>query len=92
MSLVIRRINYRAADTFLCCRLALLGFSTKLIMEKCHLSKPQVLYRLRKVRIRLRDYRNGNSEIASIVIQRTEQATKKDLEERLRPLLGQRIT
>lgn len=88
MSLIVRRINYRGSDTFLCCRLALLGFSTKLIMRKCSLTKSQVVYRLKKVQIHLRDYRNGESEIATVVIERTQQATKRDLEQRLRPLLG----
>lgn len=90
MSIVIHRVNYRAAETFLCCRLALLGFSTKLIMRKCALTKAQVIYRLHKAGIHLRDYRNGESEIANLVIQRTKDATKKDLEERLRPLLAQK--
>jgi hypothetical protein len=84
---IMRRIDYRAADNFLCCRLALLGFSTDLIMRKCRLSESQVFYRLRKAGIRRWDYRNGVSEIAGIVIQQTMKATRRDLEERLRPLL-----
>ena len=87
MALIVRRINYNATENFLCCRLALLGFSTKLIMRKCSLSKSQVLYRLNKTGIRRWDYRNGESEIAAFVIQKTKDATKRELEQRLRPLL-----
>ena len=90
MAVIVRRINYLAAENFLCCRLALLGFSTKLIMRKCDLSRSQVLYRLKRAGIRRWDYRNGESEIANVVIQRTQQATKRDLETRLRPLLVHR--
>jgi len=85
---IIRRINYGAAENFLCCRLALLGFSTGLIMRKCDLTESQVFYRLRKAGIRRWDYRNGDSEIAGIVIEQTKQATRRDLEQRLRPLLA----
>jgi len=85
---MIRRIDYRAAENFLCCRLALLGFSTALIVRKCNLTTSQVCYRLRKASIRRWDYRNGESEIAGIVIQQTQKATRRDLETRLRPLLA----
>lgn len=88
MALIVRRIDYRAAENFLCCRLALLGFSTALIVRKCNLSKSQVCYRLRKAGIRRWDYRNGESEIAGFVIKQTQQATRRDLETRLRPLLA----
>jgi alkylhydroperoxidase family enzyme len=81
------RINYRSAENFLCCRLALLGFSTDLIVRKCGLSESQVFYRLRKAGILRRDYRDGQTSIARIVIQQTQKATRRDLEERLQPLL-----
>jgi hypothetical protein len=88
MAIDIRRINYREPENYICCRLALLGFSTRLIMRECNLTKSQILYRLRKVSIRRWDFRNGNTEIARVVIDQTQKATRRELEVRLKPLLA----
>jgi hypothetical protein len=50
------------------CRLANAGFSSTYIGSKTGYSVGQVSYRLKKANIRLRDYRQGNSDTAEYVL------------------------
>jgi len=83
----VSRINYLQKENFLCCRLGALGFSTRFIEKQTGLSAGQIGYRLRRVGIRRRDYREGVSQIAKWLLDKTKVGVDRNIEERLRPLL-----
>ena len=80
MRLPVKRINYSDPDTFLCLRLGMLGFSTRLIQKKTSLTPPRQRYRLTRAGIHLKDYRDGESDVAEFVIERTKESITRDLE------------
>lgn len=82
-----RTVNLRDPKNILCCRLAMLGFSQHVIQKRTGLTPSRVAYRLRKTDIRIRDYREARTPIADVVIAKTEEATLREIEHRLRPLL-----
>jgi predicted DNA-binding protein YlxM (UPF0122 family) len=47
---------------------ARLGFSLEVIAANTHLSKAAIAYRLKVMRVKIRDYRNGTSPLAQQVI------------------------
>lgn len=62
-------LNETANHSDLCCvLLARLGFSHKAITEQTGLKSYQISYRLSRLGIRIEDYRNGKSELATRVI------------------------
>jgi hypothetical protein len=61
-------------EDFECAYLGALGFSTKYIMLRTKLGGGQINYRLKKAHIRRIDYRDGNSDFATM-IQRSMRAT-----------------
>ena len=80
-------INYRSHETFFCLHLGALGFATKLIERRTGLSHSQISYRLHRAGIRLRDYREGTTPIAQIVIDKTEEVVTKRVLAKIRSLL-----
>jgi hypothetical protein len=63
-----RKVDFFMYDEdFECAYLGALGRSTKCIIGKTKLSGGQISYRLRKAHIRRMDYRDGTSDIATIV-------------------------
>lgn len=67
-------INFYETHNFLCGRLGMLGFSTAFIQRRTGLSQGQIIYRLHKLGIKRREYRDGQSALARFVVQRTERA------------------
>ena len=64
-------------DELECGILGKMGMSTKCIMERTGLSHCQVTYRLNKAGVVRRDYRDGTSDFAQLVIDRMMPANNK---------------
>jgi hypothetical protein len=86
-----RKVELLKGDDFKCALLGSLGFSTKLIMEHTDLTPGQVGYRLRKGGIRRLDYRNGESAVASAMLQKARVIAVPAVKEHLRGMLDQSI-
>ncbi|XHR28030.1 MAG: hypothetical protein ACFUZC_19130 [Chthoniobacteraceae bacterium] len=86
-----RKVELLKGDDFKCALLGSLGFSTKLIMEHTDLTPGQVGYRLRKGGIRRLDYRNGESAVASAMLQKARVLAVPVVKEHLRGMLDQSI-
>jgi len=71
---------------FLVCLLGSFGFSTACIAARTNLSEGQVLYRLRKGSVERKDYRNGQSDFAKLMLQRTADSAAPLLEQKFRTL------
>ena len=84
-----RKVELLKGDDFKCALLGSLGFSTKLIMEHTELSPSQVGYRLRKGGIRRMDYRNGESALASTMLQKARVVAMPVVKEHLRNVIKQ---
>ena len=71
-------------------RLAMLGFSCKLVTRVTNLSASQVTWRLHKLGLRQTriNYRNGNSSIAQLVVNRTIDYTNKEIARQLKEKLN----
>lgn len=54
-------------DDYECAYLGSLGFSTRYIMRMTKLTSGKITYRLKKAAIRRIDYRDGNSDLATLV-------------------------
>jgi hypothetical protein len=63
-----------------------LGFSTRCIQQRTKLTSGQVTYRLKKAAIRRIDYRDGNSETATIVLKVMRHGIETELTKYLRDL------
>lgn len=77
-----RRVTWLDDDDLRCALLAKLGFSTKMICETTGLTPCQVSYRLNKARIKRKDYRDGESDMAELVVRRCvpeSSKTKRDM-------------
>jgi hypothetical protein len=82
-----RRVDYFGnASDYEAAFLGSLGFSTKCIQKHTKLSHGQVTYRLKKAEIRRMDYRDGDSDMASIVLRNMRPAIEKELTHYLRDL------
>ena len=66
-------------DDFHACLLATLGFSVKVITQQTGLSGGRVYYRLKKAQIKIKEYRNGVSPIAQLVIDNSKIKAAKQL-------------
>lgn len=86
-----RKVELLKGDDFKCALLGSLGFSTKLIMEHTDLTPAQVGYRLRKGGIRRMDYRNGESAVASAMMQKARVIAVPAVKEHLRGMLDNSI-
>jgi len=82
-----RKVELLKGDDFKCALLGSLGFSTKLIMEHTELSPGQVGYRLRKGGIRRMDYRNGESALATTMLQKARVVAIPVVKEHLRNVM-----
>lgn len=58
---------FKYEEDYECAFLGALGFSTRFIGEQTKLSPGKITYRLKKANVRRMDYRNGYSEIASLM-------------------------
>lgn len=63
-------VNWTSNEDLQCAILGAIGFSTKFIAEKTGLTPCQIGYRLNKGRIKRADYRNGQSDMAEMVMDR----------------------
>jgi hypothetical protein len=73
-----RRVDFFAIDEdYEAAFLGSLGFSTRCIQGRTKLSPGQITYRLRKAAIRRVDYRDGTSEIATMVMRLQPQVDKQ---------------
>jgi hypothetical protein len=64
-----------------------MGFSTRCIMHETGLSGGQIIYRLHKAKIRRIDYRDGNSDIASIMLRHMRPTIEKEVTRYLKETL-----
>jgi hypothetical protein len=64
-----------------------LGFSTRCIMRHTKLRPGQITYRLKKAAIRRIDYRDGNSDTASMILRHMRPSLEKELSHYLRDTL-----
>ena len=81
--LIIRRIDWKVVRNRECVVLGALGFSYRLINSRTGLTKHQIGYRLRKAGIRLRDYREGQSEFSRYVLRRTSKSVRASIDKKL---------
>jgi len=85
--LPIKRIDYTDANTQLAIRMGLLGFAARFIATRTGMSQARVYYRLKKARVRIRDYRYGRSRISEFVMSHVQSQLERQVKERIRPLL-----
>lgn len=64
------RVRWTRDDELRCALLASMGFSTRYIVAETGLTPCQVSYRLNKARIKRADYRNGESDMAQLILHR----------------------
>jgi len=74
-----KRVTWSTDEELECAILGALGFSTKFIMERTGLTHCQVGYRLNKGSIKRADYRNGQSEMAERVLNRSIPSRKSEV-------------
>jgi AcrR family transcriptional regulator len=86
MSAVIT-FNRRTSADYTTAVLGSLGFSAAHIAEETGLTTGQVYYRLRKLDLRLRDYRNGASPIARRVVRESKTYVQKRVDAQIRRAL-----
>lgn len=68
------RINMLHGENFKAAFLAEFGLSPRAIAHELGLTEGQVYYRLKRARVRVRDYRSGQSVIAQMIIKGTRRA------------------
>lgn len=61
-----------------------LGFSTKAITKETGLSGHQITYRLHKFAVRRLDYRNGQSDVAKYILNKTQGYVENNLLKQLK--------
>lgn len=82
-----RRVDYfGVSEDFETAFLGSLGFSTKCIQAHTKLRPGQITYRLKKAEIKRIDYRDGNSDTATIVLRSLRGTIEKELTHYLRDL------
>lgn len=82
-----RRVDFLGNDDdYEAAFLGSLGFSTRCIISKTKLSGGQITYRLRKAAIRRIDYRDGTSDMATLVLRGMRPALEKEMLHYLREL------
>lgn len=75
-------IEYR-----LCEMMGMAGFSYKAMMKTLGLTRTEVKYRLKRIKVRIRDYRDGDSPLARQVISRLDEVAQRKLVENLEKYL-----
>lgn len=79
-----QQVNFGVNDhDFQVALMGALGFSTQYIMEQTGLTNCQVNYRLGIAEIRRKDYRNGHSQEARMVLANATARLRRPLRERL---------
>ena len=71
----IRRINWSADENVACSFWADYGFHSDFIERMTGLNRSQISYRLRQCGKHLRDYRNGRTQVAKILIKKYKVVT-----------------
>jgi hypothetical protein len=75
-----RRVDFFTNDSdYECAFLGSMGFSTRCIGRQIQLTPGQIIYRLRKAAIRRIDYRDGTSDVASIMLRHMRPSVEKEL-------------
>lgn len=76
----IRRVDYFGiSEDYECAFLGALGFSNKCIVRNTRLRPGQISYRLKKAAIRRYDYRDGTSDVATLVLRSLRPTIEKEL-------------
>jgi hypothetical protein len=84
----IKRVDFLGNDSdYEAAFLGSLGFSTRCIITRTKLRPGQVTYRLKKASIRRIDYRDGTSDMASLVLRQMRPAIEDELNKYLKVLL-----
>lgn len=85
---MVRRVDFLGNDhDYEAAFLGSLGFSTKCIMSRTKLRPGQVTYRLKKASIRRIDYRDGTSDMASLVLRQMRPAIEDQLNKWLKDMI-----
>lgn len=80
-----RRVDYfRETEDYECALLGAMGFSTRFILSRTSLRQGQVTYRLKKAHIRRADYRNGDNEMATLMLKNMRPTVEKHLTQYLK--------
>jgi hypothetical protein len=75
-----RRVDFFTNDSdYECAFLGSMGFSTRCIEAHTSLTPGQITYRLHKATIRRIDYRDGASDVASIMLRHMRPAVEKEV-------------
>lgn len=83
-----RRVDFFTYDEdFECAYLAALGRSNRNIIARTKLTPGKITYRLKKAQIKRMDYRDGTSEIATIVERALRGSLSKNLTTYLKEIL-----
>jgi len=77
------KVDFRLPEDFRVLLLGSMGFSTKLIGSKTNLSIGQVLYRLKRGSIKRKEYRDGQSVSAGIVLRDAEERVSERIRRNL---------
>lgn len=80
-----RRVDYyRNTEDHECALLGAMGFSTRFIWRETSLSDGQIAYRLKKASIRRMDYRNGDSDLAKMMLRNVRPTAEQQLVKHLK--------
>jgi hypothetical protein len=88
--MIVKRIDMGEVNNRIAVNLGRVGFSARYIAQQTHMSPAQVYARLKVAEVRLRAYRNGETEVATVISSRIQETVVKrlaDVRIRLRPLL-----
>jgi len=82
-----RRVDFfKYEEDYECAFLGALGFSTRFICSQTKLSPGKITYRLKKAHVRRMDYRDGYSEISSIMRKKMRPVISPELTRELKGL------
>ncbi len=70
-----------------CLLLGALGYSGKLIQRNTKITPGRMNYQLRKWEIRLRDYRDGKTDLSQLVMERAHNLAQKAIEGKIRKMI-----
>jgi hypothetical protein len=83
-----RSVNFRDSESIRCAVLGALGRSTKSIMAQTGLTGCQIGYRLHKLGVTRRDYRDGVSEVARRVERMALPVSEEFIREKIKERIG----
>jgi hypothetical protein len=82
-----RRVDFELyKDDFEAALLGSLGFSTRYIQSKTKLTNGKITYRLKKASVKRMEYRNGQSDIAKLVLRNLRPTVERELHHYLKEL------